>query len=230
MPTPDVLALQEADRETVRAGGVHVVAELARGLGAHFVRAAMPTPLEERPKKKQWYLDFEEPISPGETGDTGVAILSRLPLGEVSRVELPWSECPWRPRLALTASVPFGKGSLRIFNAHVDPHAGLSQQLAQHETILASVEEMGTESPVALMGDFNTLSRKARVETRAFLEARGFFTPLPTGIGTWRAGPLRLHADWIFLRGACPLRWGVAHPSGISDHWPVWAEIESLRD
>jgi endonuclease/exonuclease/phosphatase family metal-dependent hydrolase len=36
---------------------------------------------------------------------------------------------------------------------------------------------------------------------------------------------VRHHFDWIFVRGARVLRWGVARVRGISDHWPVWAEI-----
>jgi endonuclease/exonuclease/phosphatase family metal-dependent hydrolase len=61
---------------------------------------------------------------------------------------------------------------------------------------------------------------------RRFLEARGFRTPFQTSTATWRAGLIRLHTDWIFLRGAKVKRYGVARPMGVSDHWPVWAEID----
>ena len=50
---------------------------------------------------------------------------------------------------------------------------------------------------------------------------------MPTGTGTWRAGLLRLHPDWIFVRGPRVVRWGVARPLSVSDHWPVWAELEA---
>ena len=83
--------------------------------------------------------------------------------------------------------------------------------------------------PTILLGDFNTLSKRSCLEMREFLEARGFTTPFQTGTPTWRAGLIRLHTDWIFLRGAEIKRHGVARPLGVSDHWPVWAEIE-LRD
>ena len=225
MPPADLVALQEADRQTSRAGGRHVARELAEALDMGYVRAAMPTPREEQPKDKKWYLDFEERINAGEEGDTGVALLSRVPLSRVARVELPWAECAWRPRLALAASVPFGSGELRVFNSHIDPHAGVSEQLRQHEAVLAQADETGGGGPVLLLGDFNTLAREARTAARNLLEARGYTTPLPTGTGTWRSGPLRLHADWIFVRRARVLRWGVARPLSVSDHWPVWAEV-----
>ena len=40
--------------------------------------------------------------------------------------------------------------------------------------------------------------------------------------------PARLHTDWIFARGVGFKRCGVVRPFGVSDHWPVWAEIEML--
>src|SRR5918998_862093 len=147
MPPVDVLALQEADRLTERAGRRHVARELAQSLGMNYVRAAMPTPDEEDHKKKQWYLDFEERINRGEEGDTGVAILSRLALADAARVELPWAECPWRPRLAMTASVPFAGRRLHIFNAHIDPHGSLAEQLKQHEAVLDRADSLGASEP-----------------------------------------------------------------------------------
>ncbi len=225
MPRADLVALQEADRQTVRAGVRHVARELAEALGMSYVRAAMPTPRDEEPKAKQWYLDFEERINAGEDGDTGVATLSRVPMSGAQRVELPWAECAWRPRLALGVTVPFGAGVLRVFNSHIDPHAGVSEQLRQHEAVLDNADETSMDGPVLLLGDFNTLAREARSAARKLLESRGFSTPLPTGVGTWRSGPLRLHADWIFVRRARVLRWGVARRLSVSDHWPVWAEI-----
>jgi endonuclease/exonuclease/phosphatase family metal-dependent hydrolase len=225
MPRVDLIALQEADRLTVRAGNRHVARDLARSLGMSYVRASMRTPREEQPKDRRWYLDFEERIGVGEEGDTGVALLSRVPMSEAKRVELPWSECAWRPRLALAATVPFGADNLRVFNSHIDPHAGVEEQLKQHEAVLAHADETSVGGPVLLLGDFNTLTREARSAARRLLESRGYSTPLPTGVGTWRSGPLRLHADWIFLRRARALRWGVARRLSVSDHWPVWAEI-----
>ncbi|MCA1634431.1 MAG: endonuclease/exonuclease/phosphatase family protein [Acidobacteria bacterium] len=225
MPRADLIALQEADRNTARAGGRHVARELAEALGMSYVRAAIRTPRVEQPKTRQWYLDFEERIGMGEEGDTGVALLSRVPQSAAERIELPWSDCPWRPRLALAATVPFGDGVLRVFNSHIDPHAGVSGQLKQHEAVLARADETSAGGPVLLLGDFNTLSREAREAARGLLESEGYSTPLTNGVGTWRSGPIRLQADWIFVRRARVLRCGVARRLSVSDHWPVWAEI-----
>jgi endonuclease/exonuclease/phosphatase family metal-dependent hydrolase len=226
MPRADVIALQEADRGTLRAGGQHVALSLAETLRMNYVRAHVSTPGDVEPKERKWWLDFEERMLAGEEGDTGVAVLSRLPLADAARIELPWDECPWRPRLALAASVPFGGRNLHVFNSHIDTHAGVDGQLAQHRAVFALADRVSESEPTVLLGDFNTLTPAARLAARALLESRGYTTPLPTGTKTWRSGPLRYHFDWIFTRGARVLRWGVARVTGVSDHWPVWVEIE----
>lgn len=223
LPPADIVALQEADRETTRAGRIHVARELARGLKMRYAHAAINLPRHEEPKSNKWYLDFEEHIAPTDKGETGIAMLSRLPLLDVARVDLPWTHCAWRPRLALAATVKIGEQSIRIFNSHIDPHASTDEQIEQHAAVLARADEAGC--PTILLGDFNTLTRKSCVRVRSFLEDQGYVSPLPTRLATWRAGLIRLHPDWIFVRGLNVTRWGVARPLGVSDHWPVWAEI-----
>lgn len=227
MPRADLVALQETDRGTARAGGRHVARELAQALGMNFVRAATPTPGDVEPKDKKWWLDFEERIRVGEVGDTGVALLSRIGISDAARIELPWKDCPWRPRLAITATVPFAGRRLHVFNSHIDTHASVEGQLEQHRTVLALADRVSVGEAVVLLGDFNTLNRPARDAARALLESCGYETPLLTDTATWRSGPLRKHFDWIFIRGARVRRWGVARFAGVSDHWPVWAELEA---
>ncbi|HEX8558707.1 MAG TPA: endonuclease/exonuclease/phosphatase family protein [Pyrinomonadaceae bacterium] len=228
MPPADVVALQEADRGTVRAGGRHVARELAGELGMNYVRAHTPTPADAEPKDRRWWLDFEERMLLGEEGDTGVALLSRLPLSGARRIELPWEVCPWRPRLAVSARVPFGGRRLHVFNSHIDTHAAVEGQLAQHRAVLALADGVEDGDAVVLLGDFNTLDEGARRAARGLLEARGYQTPMPTNTPTWRSGFIRHHFDWVFVRGARVTRWGVARVRGVSDHWPVWVELERV--
>jgi endonuclease/exonuclease/phosphatase family metal-dependent hydrolase len=223
LPRVDVLALQEADLFTQRSGGHHVAKELAAELGMNVMHEATGLPRGVAPVKRQWWLDFEEPIDMHDSGDTGVALLSRLPMTDVTRIDLPWHECPWRPRLAIAATLAVGPHQVRFFNAHVDPHAAINGQLAQLEVVAAQAE--AATVPTVILGDFNTLSRQKCIDTRKFLESRGYTTPFPTGTATWRGGGLRMHADWIFVRGVKIERWGVARPLSVSDHWPIWTEI-----
>ena len=123
----------------------------------------------------------------------------------------------------MAATISIGPQKVQIFNAHVDPHAASGGQLAQLEAIAAQAE--AANLPAIILGDFNTLSRQKCLDTREFLESRGYETSMPTGTATWRGAGLRMHADWIFTKGLRIERWGVARPLNVSDHWPVWAEI-----
>jgi endonuclease/exonuclease/phosphatase family metal-dependent hydrolase len=224
MPRPDVIALQEADKETGRADGHHVARELAEALELNWIHVPAGIPRGVPPKTRQWWLDFEEPIALDDPGDTGVALLTSLPVHDVTRIDLPWHECAWRPRLAMAATVSTSASRLRILNAHVDPHAAVGGQLEQLETLLAEAER--ETGPTIILGDFNTLSKRKVQETRSFMEARGYVTPFPSGTATWRGMGIRLHADWIFYRELKIVNWGVARPLGASDHWPIWAEVD----
>ncbi len=223
LPHPDILALQEADKETDRAGGEHVAARLALELGVPFVHVGAGIPRGIKPKQREWWLNFEEQIGLQDPGDTGVALLSRIPLREIERIDLPWHKCAWRPRLAMGATIELNGQPVRLFNVHVDPHGPLDNQHQQVEALLKQAEEF--HGPRVIMGDFNTLSNQKAVEIRRLMEARGYSTPFPTGTPTWRGAGLRFHADWIFTNGLGVERWGVVRPLNVSDHWPIWAEI-----
>lgn len=223
LPRADILALQEADKGTSRTGGHHVARELAQQLEMSWVHVGAGIPRGIEPLPRQWWLNFEEQIGVHDAGDTGVALLSRIALSDVTRIDLPWHECPWRPRLAMAATINVGSQRLRLVNAHVDPHAAVGGQLEQLEVLLDEANEF--DGPTLILGDFNTLTRRKALETRNFLEANGFVTPFPTGTPTWRGFGLRLHADWIFGRQVEIKRWGVARPLNVSDHWPIWAEV-----
>ena len=224
LPRVDVLALQEADKRTTRCGGHHIASELADKLQMSWIHAPAGLPRGTKPQKRQWWLDFEEPIDLFDKGDTGVALLSRLPLSDATRIDLPWHQCPWRPRLAMAATIHLAGANMRLINRHVDPPASQNGQLEQLETI---VSHAGTvDLPTLIVGDFNTLSSSKCTETRTYLESQGFSSAFPTGTATWRGAGIRLHADWIFSKKVVIKKWGVLKPLSVSDHWPIWAQVE----
>jgi endonuclease/exonuclease/phosphatase family metal-dependent hydrolase len=223
LPPPDILALQEADKETGRAGGHNVAARLAEELGVPYVHVGAGIPRGVEPKQREWWLNFEEQIALQDAGDTGVALLSQIPLADITRIDLPWHVCAWRPRLAMGVTINFGQARLRLFNVHIDPHGPLDNQHQQTEAVLEHAD--GHDGPSVILGDFNTLSKTKAVEIRRLMESRGYTTPFQTGTATWRGAGLRFHADWIFVRGVRVMRSGVVKPLNVSDHWPIWAEI-----
>lgn len=224
LPPPDILALQEADKETSRAGKQHVAARLAEDLGLGYVHIGSGLPHGIEPKKREWWLNFEEQVAIDDEGDMGVALLSRVPLKDLERIDLPWHDCAWRPRLAMAATIALGDQDFRLFNVHIDPHGPLDNQHQQTEAVLELAEKY--QGPAVILGDFNTLSKQKAIEIRRLLESHGYTTPFPTDIPTWRgAGLIRFHADWIFVKGVHINRWGVVRPLNVSDHWPIWAEV-----
>jgi len=224
LPPADIVALQEADKKTARAGGQHVAEQLARELDMPYVHIGAGLPRGIKPKQREWWLNFEEQIGADEDSDTGVALLSRVPVRDIERIDLPWHDCAWRPRLAMAATIDLTDQPLRLFNVHIDPHGPLDNQHQQTEAVLATAEKHA--GPLVILGDFNTLSKQKAIEIRKLMESHNFSTPFPTNIATWRGAGLRFHADWIFVRGVSVGRWGVARPMNVSDHWPIWAEIE----
>jgi endonuclease/exonuclease/phosphatase family metal-dependent hydrolase len=229
LPSPDILALQEADKETGRAGRQHVAAKLANEMGVAYVHVGAGIPRGVQPEQREWWLNFEEQIGLHDPGDTGVALLSRLPLSEIARIDLPWHKCMWRPRLAMGATFALAGQRVRLLNVHVDPHGPLDNQHQQIEALLESAGQ--NDGAQIVLGDFNTLSKQKAVEIRKLMEANGYSTPFPTGTATWRGAGLRFHADWIFVKELNVSRWGVVKPLSVSDHWPIWAEVSlSISD
>jgi|SRR5689334_3786941 endonuclease/exonuclease/phosphatase family metal-dependent hydrolase len=226
LPTPDILALQEADKMTGRADGIHVAARLAEEMKMHYVHVGAGLPLGIRPQEREWWLNFEEQVGVDDEGDMGVALLNRVPIKDVERIDLPWHECPWRPRTAMAVTIQMRFETLKLFNVHIDPHGPLDNQHQQTKAVLERAKQHA--GPTVIMGDFNTLSKQKAVDLRGLMESHGYETPFPNDIPTWRgAGIVRFHADWIFGRGVEFKRWGVAKPLSVSDHWPIWAEIQT---
>lgn len=220
----DIIALQEADKRTMRAGEIHVARELAKRMKWNYTHSSLGLPREHEPQRRQWYLDFEEPIARRDTGETGLAFLSKHNLKDLLRLDLPWFDCPWHPHIAIATTLEFGSKKVRMFNSHIDPHATVKQQHEQHELILEQAEK--DNLPTIYLGDFNTLTPNARKLTRRFLTSRGYETPFKRFTSTWRAGLYRNHTDWIFMRGLDCINHGVFKPLRISDHWLIWAEID----
>lgn len=130
---PDLVALQEVDRRTRRAGGVDQAAELARltGLELAFGRS----------------IDLEG-------GEYGNAILARVAPTEVQVHPLPSPE-PGEPRTALAARCAFADGRTSMFVATHLCHVSAKNRAAQTAKL---AELFGpSELPVILAGDLNAL-------------------------------------------------------------------------
>lgn len=127
----DLVALQEVDRETKRAGGIDQLRQLADLTGYH-----------------PYFAEF----FPYQGGRYGLAILARHPALSERVIELPPGKL--EPRKALAVELELEGGArLTFVCAHLDWLEPDTQRLAQAATLADELER--TEGPVILAGDLN---------------------------------------------------------------------------
>jgi endonuclease/exonuclease/phosphatase family metal-dependent hydrolase len=201
---PDLVALQEVDVGTVRAGGRNQLAELARMTAMHaaFGKA----------------MDYDG-------GGYGVAVLSRWPFAGVSNQSLPHA-VDREQRTSLTVEVrPDPRGPLVQFTStHLDQGRDPENRLAQVDALNRLLAH--TEMPSILAGDMN-----ARRDTDAMLALEAEWTNTSTADSdpANASGRPRSRGDHILVRPAERWRvieWNVIDETLTSDHRPLLAVLE----
>jgi endonuclease/exonuclease/phosphatase family metal-dependent hydrolase len=164
--------------------------------------------------------------------DRGNAILSNLPLTDLTAIELPFER---QRRVALAATVNGTSSSgapwhLCVVSAHLDNMVGVQRQLASGGEVARTRQVRGLLSavdgdvPLVLGGDFNSWFG---FSDRAYTEAARAF---PQTVVTDRRPTFRglLRLDHLFFR--LPVGWRAQFHRGSdrfgSDHYPLIARIE----
>lgn len=155
------------------------------------------------------------------TGEYGNAILTRLPVAEVRRLDLSYGR--YEPRGAIDTELQFDSLRLRIIATHFGlfPH----ERRVQWLQLMAALAERSADLPTVLLGDMNEWFGHARM----LREARKVFgeTKMPRAFPSFLP-LLRLTRIWCRPRRA--LKSIEAHRTALSrvasDHLPVRAEIE----
>lgn len=201
---PDLVALQEVDRNTTRTGRVDQAAELAKrtGMNAEFARA----------------IDFQG-------GAYGLAILSKFPLKDVKSHKLP-GKPKQEGRIVLHATVePNGIPAVTLLNTHLQHDDGETREMQ-----VARVEELfgKIDGPLILAGDLNATPDSKPIKVLA--KNWSFATELGNrGLLTYPSDAPKLQIDYVLFRPAG--RFKVAEVKVIeekvaSDHRPVLAVLE----
>ncbi len=184
-------------------------------------------------------LGMASAYAPGhdqDTGTEGVAILSRWPLSDVEIIELPYHHVVVNSarRVAVAATAMTDDGPVRVYAVHLDNRISPSARVAQLAPVLARTRRW--PGPVVIGGDFNTSpfswlgavvplpsGRQDDAVERA-VRAAGLTTP------TTASGPtskwLNMRLDAIYTRGVAVRRFGVSHDVRLSDHLPLWADVD----
>jgi endonuclease/exonuclease/phosphatase family metal-dependent hydrolase len=200
---PDLVALQEVDRNARRTGKVDQAAELARRTGMHaaFARA----------------IDLQG-------GEYGLAVLSRFPLKGAKSHKLPGKE-KQEARIVQEVTVePKGLPRITFLNTHLQHDDGPTR-----EKQAARIVELfrKAEGPLILAGDLNAAPGSAPI--KALAKPWSFATePGGKGLQTIPSGAPKRQIDYVLFRPAG--RFKVAEAKVIeekvaSDHRPVLAVL-----
>jgi endonuclease/exonuclease/phosphatase family metal-dependent hydrolase len=202
---PDVVLLQEVDRNTTRTGRVDQAAELARltGLHAAFGQA----------------IDLQG-------GGYGLTVLSRFPLKGVKTDALP-GKAGQEARVVMRATVEPGGGwpAVTVLNTHFQHDDGPTREMQA-----AKLNELfaAAGGAVVLGGDLNATPDSPPI--RALQKHWSFATePGGKGLLTIPAGTPRQQIDYVLYRPAAAFRAAEARVIDepvASDHRPVLAVLE----
>ncbi|SEW51796.1 endonuclease/exonuclease/phosphatase family protein [Chitinophaga arvensicola] len=199
---PDLVALQEVDVRTGRAGGVDQAAMLASqtGMQVYFAKA----------------IDHDG-------GDYGVAILSRLPLSDMQTIHLPETANPGsEDRVIAIAKVTLRGGKNIIFaSTHLDvSNAAVRDEQATEINKIAA----GNKLPFILAGDLN-----CKPESASYQILLQRFTPSCTDcaftIPVNHPNRVIDHILWTNAKRFRAATSKVINEPYPSDHLPVVAEV-----
>jgi len=202
----DLVALQEVDVNTGRAGGVDQATALA-GLTGMEVR-------------------FGEAI-PFSGGSFGDAVLSRWPILETVRLQLP-AEPGHEMRVAVAVTVEPVPGSpVRFVATHLDHTKDPQDRIAQVQALLQEMH--GNAVPTLLVGDLNAAPGSQPIQ---LLMDAGWRASDPALQPTFPSDLPQRKIDWILLgpgSGLQPLGVEVLHAPVASDHCPLIAILGMQR-
>jgi len=197
---PDLIALQEVDNKCSRSGSKDIAAELGKMVG-----------MQHRFGK---FMDFGG-------GEYGMAVLSKLPIKETIRHQLPKGSEP-RCALELKVEVPGMSQPLSFVCIHND-WITEEVRIKQIQTLLDNLKEYS--NPIILAGDFNGKSSDKSIE---LLKKDGWEIFNKDGMKTWPADKPTIEIDFFVTRNflhKSVIAHEVIDEREASDHRPIYAVI-----
>lgn len=194
---PDLVALQEVDKNCRRSGNRDIAAELGKLLE-----------MEHR---------FGRSID-HDGGEYGVAVLSKLPITGMKHHLLPGGE---ERRTALEVQVTVE--GIEVPVSFVSIHNDWSTEEVRSGQVAALLDGLKeVKHPVILAGDFNGELEDASMK---LLVKEGWKVLDKKGVKTAPSNEPKVEIDFIATRGlmANLLEHGAMEERVVSDHWPVFA-------
>lgn len=172
-------------------------------------------------------------------GTHGIAILSRFPIKEFQVVPLREYDLRYntRKRIALNAVLEIDNQLVQVCNVHLDLRINIKDRLDQINDVLKKLDSHHIQK-IILGGDFNTVPiywagrvipifySNQRSRFHKFLKGAGYQTRLSDIGHTMEQKIVKFSLDSIYTKGVEISGFGVERDVSVSDHKPVWADIE----
>jgi endonuclease/exonuclease/phosphatase family metal-dependent hydrolase len=177
-------------------------------------------------------------------GTRGLSILSRFALREIEVMylqEAPEQDLvPPAARAAIAAVIDTPSGPVRVINVHLDVALNITERILQLRPAILDAPHR-----VVVAGDFNTndyiwaeasipvLPLDAAADTSqavaldGYMRGLAFGTPTDSLGATWHGFPEDQRLDSIFTRGLGAGDGAVERALELSDHWPLWLDLEA---
>jgi endonuclease/exonuclease/phosphatase family metal-dependent hydrolase len=173
------------------------------------------------------------PARQRDQGTHGLAILSRFPITNVNRMDLPDVSQTLLHRIAIEADIDLGAVALHVIDVHLDTKLDTRERIAQLHPVVISAPDTSV-----VAGDFNMswvewahgvpiLTASASDQAPAvdsYMRALDFDTPAAAAGPTEHMYGIEQRLDAIYTRGTSTIFGGVPRV-GPSDHWPMWADV-----
>lgn len=222
----DAATVRQALRRHAALADADVIA-LQEVCGAQDLRSLRSLP--------GYHLHFD-PVHPASRDDCrkGQAVLSRWPIQDAGRIQLPRLRAVNRSAMWVDLQVPMPRGGsrlVRVYNLHLDNRGETlwveEGRWKQMQPILRHYQRWRRHHPqagVLMLGDFNSLGdlKWSKRPERTIVELhKHLASALPVGP---RTHVLRYQTDWIFY-GSLELESAQVVDILLSDHFPVVAQF-----
>lgn len=215
---PDVVLLQEVDRDCRRTGYRNVARDLAAALNMNWVAAGE-------------FQELGEARGRSAPAITGQAILSKFAIHDAAGLRFKaqdrwrWSINPAQPRRGGRIALRARSGGVVFYNTHIESGDNERLQQRQMAEIVADQARAAQDTPVIIAGDFNNQPALRSLTLRSLAHA-SFIDALgdPAGRGPTSLGQAH-PIDWIFVKRMDAGRGEVIDAQAASDHSPVMAAL-----
>jgi endonuclease/exonuclease/phosphatase family metal-dependent hydrolase len=172
-------------------------------------------------------------------GTRGLSILSRFALRDIEVMYLPDASEP-AARTAIAVVIDTPGGPIRVINVHLHDARNIIERILQLRPAILDAPHR-----VVVAGDFNTndyiwaddtvpivvldpaADTSQAVALDEYMRGLGFQTPTASFGKTWRGVLEDQRLDAIFTRGLPTGAGAVDRELELSDHWPVWLDIDA---